>query len=121
MIGVSQAKTYRELTYKLSRGDHVIFILPQAKELENGRIAGEGTIELGPHPKLTIKISVTKSSLFRFNEQVGTYNNYLLRIHSAVDINYLSGYIVGFAAGQEKRRAGYIFRLPQPSQRNDFK
>lgn len=81
LVGTNQAKMCRELTYDLSRGGDVKFILPQAKELEKGGTR-EGTIELGPDPKLTIRIVVTKGILFRFNEHIEAYNNYLARQRS---------------------------------------
>jgi hypothetical protein len=82
LMGANQAKVYRDITYELSRGRYIKFILPQMRELEKGGITREGMIELGPDPKLTLKINITKSALFRFNEQMEAYNRFLIRQRS---------------------------------------
>jgi hypothetical protein len=81
MIGANNARTCREVSYGLKDGGYIKFTLPQAKELEKG-VSRAGMIELGPEPKVTLKLEVAKGALFRFNEQISAYNNFMARQRS---------------------------------------
>ena len=83
MVGANQARTCREVIYDLSRGGYIRFVIPRMKDLEKGGIAREATIELGPNKEYGIKFFVTKSALFRFDQEIAFYNDLLVKQRSA--------------------------------------